>query len=237
LAINSKSHDHELLNKQRDTIDFSKPVNKKRQAEQVVLVLAEGYPLADCTLDYREPWKLLISGILAAQCTDARVNVVCKSMFEVLPTMQSIADADLSILEEQIRSCGFYHVKARSIKSSMQRLLSEYHGEVPSTLEELVTLPGVGRKIANLILGDSFGKQAIVVDTHCARISKHLGLTDSVHPVKIEQDLMKCIPKNEWTNYGHRMVAHGRAVCIARNPRCSQCTLRRICKKGMESVE
>lgn len=215
----------------------SKLQDKRRQAEQIVSILASTYPDADCTLFYHEPWKLLISGILAAQCTDARVNIVCEALFKEFPTTESIAGADLPILEDRIHSCGFFHVKARSIKGSMQRLIEEYHGEVPASLEELMTLPGVGRKIGNLILGDCFGMQAIVVDTHCARISKRLGLTDSTDTARIEQDLMKCIPKSEWTNYGHRMVAHGRALCTARNPKCTQCLLQRICKKGMETIE
>ena len=236
MAINSKSHENEMVSDPKDAMDFSGPAGKIRQAQQVVRTLAAMYPLADCTLDSREPWKLLISGILAAQCTDARVNIVCKTLFVEFPTMKSIADADLSVLEEQIRSCGFFHMKAKALKGSMQRLLQEYHGEVPSTMEDLISLPGVGRKIANLILGDSFGKQAIVVDTHCARISRHLGLTDSSNPARIEQDLMKCIPEKEWTNYGHRMVAHGRALCTAKNPKCGQCDLRLFCKKGMETI-
>ena len=151
--------------------------------------------------------------------------------------MESMAGAALPVLEDRIRSCGFYHVKARYIKESMQGLIGRFHGEVPSSLEELMTLPGVGRKIGNLMLGDLFGIQAIVVDTHCARISKCIGLTDSTDPTRIEQDLMKCVPENEWTNYGHRMVAHGRALCIARNPKCPRCPLQRICKKGMETIE
>ena len=232
-----KSHDNGTRFGQPGSIDFSLPVDLHRQAVQVSRILAETYPEADCTLDYREPWKLLISGILAAQCTDARVNVVCKSLFVEFPTIQSLADADLPVLEDRIRSCGFFHVKAKAIKASMRKILEDYQGEVPSTLEELTTLSGVGRKIGNLILGDCFGKQAVVVDTHCARISKHLGLTDSTVPNKIEQDLMRYLPKNEWTSYGHRIVAHGRAICTARNPKCLQCPLRPVCKKGMGNIE
>lgn len=224
MAINLKS------------LDFSQPVDKQLQARQVVHALAALYPLADCTLDYREPWKLLISGILAAQCTDARVNIICKTLFVEFPTIKSFADADPAVLEDRIRSCGFYHVKAKSIKGSMQKLIRDYRGEVPSTIEDLTSLPGVGRKIANLVLGDCFGRQAIVVDTHCARISRLIGLTDSTDPARIEQDLMKCVPEGEWTNYGHRMVAHGRAVCTARNPKCRQCPLRWICRKGTKET-
>lgn len=178
----------------------------------------------------------MISGILAAQCTDARVNIVCKDLFNEFTTVQSIAKADELVLEDRIHSCGFYHVKARAIKASMQKLLDDYSGEVPSDMGELLTLPGVGRKIANLVLGDCFNKPSIVVDTHCRRISKHLGLTNSDNPLKIEQDLMKCIPKMQWTNFGHMIVAHGRAVCNARSPRCEICPLRIVCKKGLRDA-
>jgi endonuclease-3 len=194
------------------------------------------YPDADCTLIYREPYRLLISGILAAQCTDARVNIVVKNLFNDLPTIKSIADAPISDLEEYIRSCGFFHSKSKYIKESMNNLLNDFDGKVPETREELMTLPGVGRKIANLILGDCFGVQAIVVDTHCMRISKRLGLTESTDVLKIEQDLMRCVPKNEWTSFGHMIVLHGRALCMARSPKCTECDLRCLCKKGIESV-
>lgn len=212
------------------------PKSKKVQAEQIVSRLAELYPDADCTLFFREPWKLLIAAILAAQCTDARVNIVAGKLFSEFPTPESLADLDIEILEDRIRSCGFYHMKAKSIKNSMQMLVHQYHGRVPDQLADLVAMPGVGRKIANLVLGDCFGNQAIVVDTHCARISRHLGLTDSEDPRKIEQDLMKWIPRNEWTSYGHRIVAHGRAVCTARNPKCSRCLLQTICRKGIQTL-
>ncbi len=203
----------------------------------MVSILAGSYPDADCTLEYQEPWKLLISGILAAQCTDARVNIVCSTLFVEFPTIESIAEADILLLEDRIRSCGFFHVKAKAIKSSMNRILEDFSGQVPSTLDELISLPGVGRKIGNLILGDCFGRQAVVVDTHCTRISRHLGLTDATDPAKIEQDLMRCLPEESWTSYGHRIVAHGRAICTARNPQCAKCPLRHVCKKGMEKVE
>lgn len=237
LDINLKSHEIGTSSKKPDKTDFSFFIDKKRQAEQVVRILAETYPDADCTLDYQEPWKLLISGILAAQCTDARVNVICSTLFVEFPTIESIADADLLVLEDRIRSCGFFHMKAKAIKGSMSKILEDFNGQVPSTLEELTSLPGVGRKIGNLILGDCFGIQSVVVDTHCSRISKHLGLTDSVIPARIEQDLMQCLPAGTWTSYGHRIVAHGRAICTARNPRCAKCPLRHVCKKGMESIE
>jgi len=200
---------------------------------EIVQILNETYPDVDCTLLYRDPWKLLISGILAAQCTDARVNIVCKDLFNEFPTIESIAQADVTVLENRIHSCGFFHVKARSIKASMQKLIDDYNGEVPADMNKLITFPGVGRKIANLILGDCFGIQSIVVDTHCARISKRLGLTNSTVPAKIEQDLMKCIPKTQWTNFGHMMVAHGRVLCNARNPKCPICPLKLVCKKGL----
>jgi len=194
------------------------------------------YPDADCTLVYREPYRLLISGILAAQCTDARVNIVVKDLFNDFPSIKAIADAPLSDLERYIRSCGFFHSKSKYIKESMNILINDFDGNVPETREALMTLPGVGRKIANLILGDCFGVQAIVVDTHCIRISKRLGLTDSTDVLKIEQDLMRNIPRNDWTAFGHMIVLHGRALCIARSPKCNDCELRCLCKKGIESV-
>ena len=194
------------------------------------------YPDADCTLADRTPWKLLISAILAAQCTDARVNTVTKELFKEFSTVKSFANAELPVLEDRIHSCGFYHAKAKAIKGSMQKILNDYNGKVPDKLDDLLSLPGVGRKIANLILGDCFGKQAIVTDTHCLRISGHLGLTESKDPIKVEQDLMKYIPENDWTSYGHCAVAHGRALCTARNPKCGQCALQSLCVYGLNKL-
>ncbi|MHB8962449.1 MAG: endonuclease III [Saccharofermentanales bacterium] len=212
-------------------------MDKRLQAEFIIEGLYRLYPEADCTLDFREPWKLLVSGILAAQCTDARVNLITPALFSRYPSIEALSGADLQSIEEIIRSCGFFRVKARSIKESMTRLMGNFNGEVPQTIDDLLTLSGIGRKIANLILGDCFGIPSIVVDTHCGRISHHLGLTDSINPHRIERDLAEVLPEEYWIGYGHRMVAHGRALCKARNPQCSLCALAGYCRKGLETVE
>lgn len=210
---------------------------RKKQGAEIIRILKAVYPEADCTLDCHLPWQLLISAILAAQCTDSRVNMITESLFKEFPTIKAFADVDLPVLEDRIFSCGFYHAKAKSIKSSMQRILDVYDGKVPSTTGDLLTLPGVGRKIANLVQGDCFGKPAIVVDTHCLRVSRLLGLTESTDPHKVEMDLMKYIPENNWTSYGHCIVAHGRAVCVARRPKCPQCPLQCVCVYGLKILK
>ncbi len=209
-------------------------MDKKEQAIQIIEELCRLYPDADCTLDSREPWQLLVSGILAAQCTDARVNIVAPMLFDRYPDVASLADAPSGEVEEIIRSCGFFRVKARSIIDSMQLLRDRFDGQVPVSMEDLLVLPGIGRKIASLILGDCFGIPAIVVDTHCGRISGRLGLTDSKDPHRIERDLAEVLPREHWIGFGHRMVAHGRAICRARDPRCGECTLAGLCRKGSE---
>lgn len=210
-------------------------MSEQNQGEKVIEILESMYPDADCTLNYRQPWKLLIAAILAAQCTDARVNIVCEKLFKNCPTIEDISNLDIVTLEEYIRSCGFYHVKAKSIKESTRLIIDKFEGVVPQDMTNLLSLPGVGRKIANLIIGDCYNKQAIVVDTHCKRISKHIGFTDNTNPDKVEKDLMKCIPKDKWTSYGHMIVAHGRAICSSQKPKCNICKLNSICKKGIES--
>ncbi|MHB1453293.1 MAG: endonuclease III [Saccharofermentanales bacterium] len=209
----------------------------KQQARLIIDGLYQLYPEADCTLDFKEPWKLLVSGILAAQCTDARVNTITPGLFKTYPTAEALAAAELSSIEDIIRSCGFFRVKSKSIKESMYLIVNEFDGEVPRTIDELLTLPGIGRKIANLILGDCFGIPSIVVDTHCSRISHHLGLTDAKDPHRIERDLAQVLPEEYWIGYGHRMVAHGRALCKARNPQCNSCALVHLCRKGLETIE
>lgn len=217
--------------------DYSDIEIRKKLALRVTDELWQLYPDAECTLDHiYEPWKLLVSGILAAQCTDARVNLITPGLFSRYPTINDLADADTAELEEIIRSCGFYRVKASSITRSMQMLVSDFKGTVPAELDDLLKLPGVGRKIANLVLGDSYGIPGIVVDTHCARVSGRIGFTDSSDPVRIEKDLVSVIPENRWIGYGHRVVAHGRALCKARNPSCDLCSLREYCRKGREEI-
>ena len=203
----------------------------KRQ-EKILIIrerLTELYPDTECTLVYEDPFQLLIATQLAAQCTDARVNIVTKTLFKKYPTVKSFADADLSELEQDIKSTGFYHNKAKNIIGCAKKLLSDFGGEVPKTMEELLSLPGTGRKTANLVLGDAFGIPGIVIDTHAKRLSGRLGLTKEETPEKIEKDLTKFVPKDYWTTLGHHFVDHGRAICDARKPKCEACVLSDIC--------
>ncbi|MDI9470020.1 MAG: endonuclease III [Bacillota bacterium] len=203
------------------------------RARRLLATLDGLYPDAVCTLDYdADPWRLLVGGILAAQCTDARVNRITPALYERYPDMAAIATASESELEPLIRSCGMYRTKARHLVGAARHLLREHDGVVPQTLEELVAIPGVGRKIANLILGDAFGQQAVVVDTHCARVSRRMGLTDSEQPARIERDLMAVLPEDSWTRWGHLVVAHGRELCTARRTLCEDCPCRPDCRHG-----
>jgi endonuclease-3 len=207
-------------------------MNDTARAAAIVAALEALYPDAECTLDYREPYQLLIAAILAAQCTDARVNQVTASLFVQYPDLKAFATADRGELENAIRTCGLFRNKARAIQMASQALLERHGGQVPSTLAELTALPGVGRKIGNLMLGDCFGQQAVVVDTHCARISRLLGLTDQTDPVAIEKDLVRVIPETSWTAYGHLVVTFGRDICVARCRQCVRCPLRSLCRYG-----
>lgn len=203
----------------------------KRQ-EKILIIrerLTALYPDTECTLVYEDPFQLLIATQLAAQCTDARVNIVTKTLFKKYPTVESFANAELSELEQDIKSTGFYHNKAKNIIGCAKKLLSDFEGKVPKTMEELLSLPGTGRKTANLVLGDAFGIPGIVIDTHAKRLSGRLGLTKEETPEKIEKDLMKFTPKDYWTMLGHHFVDHGRAVCDARKPKCGECTLFDVC--------
>ena len=205
-----------------------------RTAEQV-LGLVEGlekaYPLAECSLEYKKDYELLFSVRLAAQCTDARVNMVTPALFARFPDLESFAAADVAEVEEYIHSCGFFRSKARDIVLCAQMLLEKHGGKVPDTMEELLKLPGVGRKTANLILGDVFGKPAVVVDTHCIRLSNRMGLVDGLKdPVKIEMELRKILPPEKSSDFCHRIVLHGRAVCDARKPDCANCCVRHVCQ-------
>lgn len=191
--------------------------------------LEELYPVAECSLDYEDPLQLLISTQLSAQCTDARVNMVTPALFARFPDARAFAEADVLEVEEFIKSTGFYHNKARNIIACCQRILSVYGGKVPDTMEDLLSLAGVGRKTANLVLGDAFGQPSIVVDTHCIRLTNRLGLTKNKDPEKIENDLRKILPPEKSGAFCHRLVLHGRAVCSARKPRCDECTLRDQC--------
>ena len=204
----------------------------QEQVNEIVRLLMAEYPLADCTLDWNKAYELLFSVRLAAQCTDERVNKITPALFERFPTLEAFAEADIAEVEEYVRSCGFYHSKARDIVACANVLLEKYGGELPRTMEELTALPGVGRKTANLILGDVFKVPgSTVVDTHCIRISNLLGLVDDLKdPVKIEMELRKILPPEHSSDFCHCIVLHGRAVCIARRPECERCCVRHLCR-------
>lgn len=191
--------------------------------------LARLYPDAGCSLDYREPWQLLFSTRLAAQCTDKRVNVVAEKLYARYPTIQALADADIGELSEIVRPCGLFNTKARDLKAGAQRLTEVYDGRVPDSMEELLTIPGIGRKTANLVLSDVYGKPAVVTDTHCIRLSNRFGLCDTKDPVKVEKRLKELIPPAEQAVYCHRCVYFGREVCTARAPSCGSCALSGYC--------
>lgn len=183
-----------------------------------------------CYLNHENAWQLLIAVILSAQCTDARVNIVTKDLFQKYDTLEKFAYADVTEMEQDIKPTGFYHNKARNIIGCARRLVEEYKGEVPSDLEDLLTLPGVGRKTANVIRGNIYGEPSIVVDTHVKRISNRLGFTKEQEPEKIEFDLMKKIPKDHWIMYNIQVISFGRSVCVARSPKCHECFLSDLCK-------
>lgn len=208
-------------------------MTKKQLALEVIKRLKEAYPDAGCTLEYEEAWKLLVSVRLAAQCTDARVNVVVKGLFEKYPTVDALAAAEVSDIEAIVRPCGLGPSKARDISACMRMLRDEYGGKVPEDFNELLKLPGVGRKSANLVMGDVFGRPAIVTDTHCIRLSNRIGLVDGIaEPKKVEMALWKIVPPEEGSDLCHRLVEHGREVCTARtHPHCERCVLSDICKK------
>ena len=209
-------------------------MTKKQRALEIIERLKREYPDADCTLDYEEAWKLLVSVRLAAQCTDARVNVVVQGLFAKYPDVDALAAADVDDIEQIVRPCGLGRSKARDISACMKMLRDEYGGKVPEDFDALLKLPGVGRKSANLIMGDVFGKPAIVTDTHCIRLSNRMGLVDGIKdPKKVEMALWKLIPPEEGSDFCHRLVNHGRDVCTARTkPYCDRCCLEDICPKN-----
>lgn len=207
---------------------------RKKLALQVIERLKKEYPDAACTLDYNEAWKLLVSVRLAAQCTDARVNVVVQELYKKFPDVRSLAKANVNEIEEIVRPCGLGKSKARDISACMKILWEKYGGNVPDDFNALLALPGVGRKSANLIMGDVFGKPAIVTDTHCIRLTNRIGLVNGIRePKKVEMELWKIIPPEEGSDLCHRFVEHGRAVCTARTkPHCDRCCLEDICEKN-----
>lgn len=208
---------------------------RTRRARAIARKLAKSYPDAKCALNYETPLQLLIATILSAQCTDVRVNIVTPPLFAKYPDVKAFAEADLADLEKMIQTTGFFRNKAKNIKACCQRLVTEHGGNVPSTMEELVQLPGVARKTANVVLGNAFGVPGITVDTHMKRLANRMGLTTHADPVKIERDLCEQLPDKEWTMFSHRMIAHGRKICVARKPLCSQCPVEDLCPKiGVE---
>ncbi len=205
--------------------------------QSIISKLKELYPDALCALDYQRDYELLISVRLSAQCTDARVNMVTPALFAKYSSLDAFAEADPADIEKMIHSCGFFHHKAKDIVAACRMIRDEFYGAVPDRMEDLLRIPGVGRKTANLILGDIFGKEAYVCDTHCIRITGLLGLTDgSKDPLKVEMQLREVIPPEESSDFCHRMVLHGRAVCVARRPNCAACALAPHCKHAQEQI-
>ena len=201
-----------------------------QEIREIIARLKALYPDAACSLDYRKDYELLITVRLAAQCTDERVNQISPALFARFPTLQAFAEADVEEVGKYVHSCGFWRAKSRDIVACAQMLLDRFGGVVPDNMEDLLSLPGVGRKTANLILGDIYGKEGYVCDTHCIRITGRLGITDgSKDPLQVEKQLRLCLPPEKYSDFCHRMVLHGRAVCTARSPKCGDCPLRDLC--------
>ncbi len=204
--------------------------DKKERTTEIIKRLKRAYPDAHCALNHASPFELLIATILSAQCTDARVNIVTADLFRKYRGPQDFVDVSQTELERDIRSTGFFRNKAKNIKAASKRLIEVYGGEIPRTMEEILTLGGVARKTANVVLGNAFGiASGVVVDTHVARLSQRLGLTKNKTPEKIERDLTELVPKKHWIIFPHWMIFHGRQICIARKPRCTECVLAKIC--------
>lgn len=207
-------------------------LDAKRQATKVVKRLRADFPDVECALNFRSPVELLVSTILSAQCTDKRVNIVTGELFKKYRTAADFAHVRLPTLEKAIQSTGFFRNKAKNIKACCQELVERYDGEIPRDLDRLVELPGIGRKTANVVLGTAFRlATGVVVDTHVTRISRRLGLTNEKDPVKIERDLIELLPRKEWIDFSHRLIHHGRGVCMARKPRCDECSMKAFCPK------
>lgn len=203
-----------------------------KQGKELVNILRKRYPDAKCSLDFDTPFEMLVAVMLSAQCTDERVNKTTPSIFAKYSTPKDFADIDINELEELIHPCGFYKNKAKNIKKCAQMIMEKYNGEVPQTMENLISLPGVGRKSANVVMLEAFGDaQGIAVDTHCRRIANKIGLSDEKEPEKIEQDLLKIFDKEDYKDINHLLIWHGRNTCIARNPKCEECVLKEICRE------
>ena len=212
-------------------------MNEQERIRMILERLDEHYSVQKkCWLDHENAWQLLIATILSAQCTDARVNLVTKDLFQKYPDLQSFADADLKELEQDIHSTGFYHHKAKNIIGCARMLIEQYDGQIPSDIRELTALPGVGRKTANVIRGNIYDIPSIVVDTHVGRISRKLGLTAEEDPEKVEHDLERCLPEDHWILWNIQIIAHGRSICTARKPDCAACFLRDLCRSAKENA-
>lgn len=210
----------------------SRSDDRKQQARKIARGLEENYRVAICALNHQNPFELLAATILSAQCTDERVNLVTPALFAQYPTPAKLAAATQADVEMIVKSTGFFRSKAANLIGMAQGLMTQFNGELPRTLEEMITLPGVGRKTANVVLGTAFGiATGVVVDTHVKRITRLLGLTQQKTPEKIEQDLQTLLPKSEWINFSHRLIHHGRRICIARRPKCDQCPLLSLCQR------
>lgn len=211
----------------------SRPARGPLAPERVAAILKtldEAYPHAVCALDHTSPWELLVATILSAQCTDARVNMVTPELFRRYPTPARMAKAPLPEIENLIRTTGFFHNKAKSIQGAAKKIVEDFGGKVPQTLAELVTIPGAARKTANVVLGVSFGKaEGVVVDTHVFRVTRRLELAKGETPQEVERELMQVLPQDRWIAFSHQIIHHGRQVCVARNPRCRQCALEKLC--------
>lgn len=212
-------------------------MNKKKRVEEIIKVFKKIYNDARCTLNYEDPLQLLVATQLAAQCTDARVNIVTETLFKKYKNALDFANADLEELERDLMSTGLYRNKARNIKQACRIIIDKFNGQVPDNMEDLLTLPGVGRKTANLVLGEVFGIPGIVVDTHAKRLSNRIGLSSGNDPKKVEFDLMAVVPKENWTEFCHQLVYHGRAVCTARKPQCNKCSIIDYCDFGRKFLE
>ena len=216
---------------------MKKQEDLRKRVKEIIKILSKEIPDSRIALKFSNPLELLIATILSAQCTDVKVNQVTADLFKKHPSARNYAEANLAELEKEIRPTGFYRNKAKSIQRSCQELVKRFGGNVPKTLEELVTLPGVGRKTANVILGNAFGTPGIVVDTHVHRVSRRIGLTKNDDPVKIEFDLMEIVPQEEWTRFSNLLVWHGRRTCVARKPLCGICPIRKWCDYGSKVKE
>ena len=222
-----------IQKRKQDSSRSSKQPLAPARIHAILDLLAKAYPNAECALHHRDPWQLLVATILSAQCTDARVNMVTPVLFKRFPTPTDLASAPLGEIEEIIRTTGFYHNKAKSISAAAKKIIADFNGKVPRKMEDLLTVPGAARKTANVVLGVAYGlAEGVVVDTHVMRLSRRLELTQETKPEKVERDLMKIIPQRRWIAFSHEMIHHGRQICIARKPRCADCTLEKVCNSS-----